>query len=1406
SEGPVSRIILGSFESESPTLSLDFPALCADELTLERLVAELAAAYEGRSLAGEVLQYADLAEWWNELPSKSESKPGIEYWRRLATSQEGVAGVRSLPFECSAEGITSLVPARVRSGISGATLEGFDRVCAHLNTSPALFLLTCWEILLRRLSPDGALTIGRSTDGRGLEELKNALGPCGRYLPMRARPFEGMSFREALDRLAADVQEQDKWADLYAPEQETSGAAGSDDSDFFWAFHYGSAGEPPPGWRFQEIRVRSERFQARLTCWRTIDNLALDLDYNAGALRGEEASLLAARFLQTLESALENPDSRAEDLEILPQEERQLLWSEWNQTQKTFTDDRPLYQRFSEVAQRIPGEIALVCGERRLTYSELNDRANKIAHRLIAAGVGPDVLVGLCIDRSAEMVIGLLGIWKAGGAYVPLDPALPSERMSFLLDDTAVRFLLTRGSLAGRFRSSLVQTFLLDDDESGSSLDPDPSARPKHLAYVIFTSGSTGRPKGVAVEHRQISNYVNAVVERLAPAPRASFATVTTLSADLGNTSLFPSLALGGRLHVVLEEASSDPEHLAEDFDREPVDYLKIVPSHLAALLSGSRPEKILPARCLVLGGEAPSRDLIELIRTVAPECRVVNHYGPTEATIGATTFEIPVTAPPAGHPISIGRPLANCRAYILDPAKRAAPIGVAGELHLAGAGLARGYLGRPELTAERFIQVGVGPVRERLYRTGDLARYRPDGNIELLGRTDDQVKLHGFRIEPGEIEAALRQHAAVREAVVLPVDYGAGVKKLVAYLVAQAGQTLAPAELRSFLVEKLPEFMVPSAFLQLARLPLTPNGKIDRGALPRPAPPGVDADSAMALPETDAEKALSKVWSEVLRIPRFGIHDNFFELGGDSILAIQIIARAARVGLRLSPRQLFEHQTIAELARVAGTVGEDQSGEQGAVVGSVPLTPIQRWFFEREFEDPHHFNQSVFLEFREALDSDTAARAMDVVAAHHDALRLRFARDSSAGWQQTNAAPAAGPAVPVVHLHGLSEAEKKVRVEEAARLAHEGLDLTRGPLSRAVAFDDGPDAPFRLLWVVHHLAVDTVSWRVLIEDFERAYEQLATNQVPSLPPKTTSYRQWAGKLVDLAASGALRQEGSFWLSTTEGPSPPLERDARGENTFGSARSVTSELSEEETGALLKEVPAAFRTRINDALLSALLDAFRSWTGRPSLLIDLEAHGREDVIPELNLSRTVGWFTARFPVRLESADQAGPGDRLAAVREQLRAIPRHGIGYGLLRYLAPAQSAAAISVTEPEVSFNYLGQADQLLDRESKLRVLPSIGASRSPRAHRPHLLYIEARVLGGRLRSSWVYSENLHRRETIETLAARFGDSLRELTALARSGSSIGYSPSDFPNARLDQDDLNTLLASIKTSPGSGR
>ncbi|HEX8871242.1 MAG TPA: amino acid adenylation domain-containing protein, partial [Candidatus Acidoferrum sp.] len=1122
---------------------------------------------------------------------------------------------------------------------------------------------------------------------------------------------------------------------------------------------------------------------------------------------------MLGHFLVLLEGIAAGSGQHLSELPLLSPTERQQLLVEWNGTAAAFSRDSCIHTLFEAQAARTPNAIALEAGDERLTYAQLSRQADKLAMRL--RGVEPDTPIGLLTDRGIGMAVGALGILKAGAAYVPVDSTFPGERIAFILSDTGAPAVVTREAFRRQLAGYNGRVICTDaghpgEEEKKEESDGIPigaNVMPEHLAYVVYTSGSTGTPKGVMVPHRALVNHAAAVSACYALCATDRVLQLASPAFDVAAEEIFPSWLCGATVVVW-------PEIGPPVFS----DLLNFVESHRLSVLNlpatywhGWVEELAnlqMPAslRLVIVGSEPmiPAR-LAEWQRQTDGRVALINAYGPSEATITATICRLSPLAPPVNGTVPaldtplpsvpIGRPIANTEIYVLDDRLQPVPIGVPGELYIGGEGLARGYLHQPALTAERFIP---HPFRSgaRLYRTGDWVRYLPDANLEFLGRRDQQVKVRGFRVELGEVEAALRGYPDVHEAVAAVREDTPGDKRLVAYVVTDKPPPMSAW--RHFLQARLPDYMIPSAFVTLTALPLTANGKVDRSALPIPV---AAREIAAAAPRTEDERRLADIFAGVLHLPQVGIHDNFFELGGDSILAIQIVARARTQGLRFTPRQLFEQPTIAGLLTVADAA--TIAAEQGTVTGTAPLTPVQHWFFEQNLTDPQHYNQAVLLTVSPDIDDGRWVRVFNQLLAHHDALRLRFFRTED-GWMQTLADPDGETPFSRVELSGIEPPERAAAIARRAAQAQASLDLTRGPLLRAVLFDSGPESGTRLLIVIHHLVVDGVSWRILLEDLDAACTQRDESDGPArLPPKTTAFISWAEKLAAYASSAnsaIFQEETRYWLAALPSRVPPLPMDLPGPpeaNTAGSSRTVVVSLSAEETARLLRDVARTHQVRIDETLLTAVVLAFARWTGRSTLLVDLEGHGREALFDDVDLSRTVGWFTTIFPVALDVGDcidPAMPDVALRRVKERLRAIPRHGIGYGLLRYLSGGETGDLLRTFPPaQISFNYLGQFEYPADPstgETDLR-----GTAFAERGKRRYLIDINGGVFAGQLNLSWIYSEAIHHRATIESLASAFIDELRKLIAHCLSARKEGLTPMDFPLANLNQAQLDGLL-----------
>ena len=1047
---------------------------------------------------------------------------------------------------------------------------------------------------------------------------------------------------------------------------------------------------------------------------------------------------------------------------------------------------------FSAQVERDPAALALCGEERSLSFAELDAYTDRLAHAFSTRGIGRGQLVGLCIERSPEWVIGMLGILKTGAAYVALDPKWPFSRIADIVDDSQLCSILYQASnndIQECGASLLKLEALLQERNDGQIQKPIIS--PQQPAYVIYTSGSTGVPKGVSVSHRALNNYVQGVLRRLALPPSSSMAMASTVAADLGHTVLFGALCAGHPLHLISPERAFDPDAFADYMKRERVTTLKIVPSHLRSLLQARNPEHALPEHTLILGGEACDAELIGNVRRNRPECRIVNHYGPTETTVGALCGVLEPHVDDEHWIPSLGGPLDNVAMHVLDADINPVPAGVPGELYIAGEGLAQGYLNRSSFTAERFVANPWGKERgTRLYRTGDRVRLGQDGHLEFLGRNDGQVKVRGYRVEPEEVAERMRELDGVWDAVVVaqPVVGDTTRIQLIGYCVAQ-DDTLDEETLRPALQDCLPDYMVPARIIMLDKMPLTGNGKLDKQALPSPDPVDLSYDP----PQGDIETTLAEVWAEVIGCERVGRNDNFFELGGDSILSLQIVARSRKRGYKVTPKYLMEGQTVAAVAAMATPLATAAPKQAAAPdkVAPFALLPVQRWFFEQGFDEPHHWNQSVLLEASDRVDAVMLRRAVEAVVNHHGALRLRFI-PSHSSWQQAYAG-AAGDIFETVELR--AEADPTQAIARTADAGQRSLSLEQ-PF-RTIWMDLGGDRGGRLLLVAHHLVVDGVSWRVLLEDLQTAYEQLCQGQAVQLPQATSPLSQWSHALEGYAASESLEAERDYWRALVAGDEPCLPaHDPQGTNTVADARSIDRVLDAELTSKLLGSIHKAYRTQIDDILLTALACALCEWGTRDSVLIELEGHGREDMFDSIDLSRSVGWFTSLYPVRLVPGG-AESGTCLKAIKEQLRRVPNKGLGYGVLRYLG-AGDAVLAQGAYPQVTFNYLGQFDRTLDASTHWKLaVESGGQARSPSSHRRTWFDVNAMVRGGELLLSWTYSGAIHREEEVTGLLDRF---MEQLTALIDhcSDGPLGATPSDFPLAVLTQKQLDDLRLDV--------
>ena len=1391
--GTLLRVKLFQLSDAEHVLTVCLHHVVSDGWSGELLIREFVQLYQAQvlwqtaTLPELAIQYADYAIWQRAWLEAGEGERQLDYWKQQLGSEHPVL---TLPLDHERPLQPSHRGATVRVDLSEHLSTQLKTLARSRGQTIFMQVLAALSVVLSRFSGQADIRIGAPNAGRTRSELEGLIGFFINTQVLRVQVDERQSFAALLDQVkqvvsgAQSHQELpfEHLVDALAPERNLGHNPLFQfkiNQHVYAADQADASRQSLAGLSVSEFPVGASdaRFDLAFDFTDTPDGLRGYFTYATDLFEARTIERIADALREVLQALVTNVDRRLADQPLtgsLPIIETSLDFA--------CSDFLGLWQNgLHKGLNNRRDKTAVRVGQQTLSFAQLEQQSNRFARYLQAEGIGAGMTIALCQDRSVDWVVSLLAVLKLGAVYLPLDTSQPAERLQQLVRDSGAALLIHAADNDKAARLGVCPVLAFDATQWADCADEalGVQVEAEQPAYIIYTSGSTGQPKGVVISHGALANYVQSVLTRLSLDAEASMAMVSTVAADLGHTLLFGALASGRTLHLLSHGQAFDPDGFARYMAEHQVDVLKIVPSHLQGLLQAAIPADVLPRQMLILGGEASSWALIEQVRSLKPGCRIVNHYGPTETTVGILTHEVAEKLS-ACRSVPVGQPLANGKARVLDAYLNPVAERVAGELYLGGAGLAQGYLGRAAMTAERFVPDPEADGK-RLYRAGDRAR-RVDGVLEYLGRADDQVKIRGYRVEPGEVGQLLQTLEGVAEAVVLaqPLDSDESRLQLVAWCVA----SVSAETLREQLVARLPEYLVPAQILMLERLPLTANGKLDKRALPRP---GVVKQRYTA-PVGEIEEKLAAVWADVLKLEQVGSTDNFFELGGDSILSLQIIARAKRQGVKLSPKQLFEKQTIGQLASVAKLIQKKPAAAVEQVRGSLPLLPIQARFFELEIPERHHWNQAVMLKPNTVLDATLLQSALTALIEHHDALRLGFSRQDGQ-WHATFGAPNTRD---VLWMHELDDTE---RLTELADEAQRSLDLKNGPLLRAVLVNL-PQNEQRLLLVIHHLVVDGVSWRVLLEDLQQVYQSIAAGQTLALPSKTSSLKSWAGHLQAHAQSAALEQELSWWQNQLQGASDTLPCDnPQGGQQQKHATSVVTQLGSELTRQLLQDAPAAYRTQINDLLLTALARVISRWTGQSDVLIRLEGHGREDLFDTLDLSRTVGWFSNLYPVRLSPQDAFS--DSIMAIKEQLRAVPDKGIGYGALRYLGNDAARHALQLSpQGSIVFNYLGQFDGSFDAQDALFVpsADSAGASQSAEAPLAAPLSINGQVYGGELRLSWSFSGAVFETGTVQRLADDYALELQQLIAHCTAPGVAGVTPSDFPLARLTQAQLNSL------------
>ena len=1393
-----------------------------------------------------VTQYVDYIKWLNT----RDKQEGLEYWQEYQAGYESPAGLTRSGTRT--QKILNNDNIKYELGeyvfrLEELLTDALMRTAVKNNVTINTVIQTIWGILLQRYNQTDDVVYGVVVSGRPpeLEEVERMIGLFINTVPVRIQAHSNTTFSQLLHQVQQNASLSKSYEYLPLTEIQSLSFPKGELIDHIMVF------ENYPIDTLVRGENKTKTHQFKVEDVQTFEQtnyhfniivipgkrMVIQFTFNVSVYEKDSVKRISEHFTQIVKQVTVNPLVSKREIEIIPELEKQRLLYEFNDTYARYPQDKTIHGCFIEQVEQTPDNIAVVGPLPELqfnyrtyktymtciSYDELNEKSNQLAVLLREKGVKPDTIVGIMMDRSIEMIIGSFGILKAGGTYMPIDPEYPHERITYMLKDSGAKILLKHNDLTSEAFNNCPK-----GTSSHLHLQPAPATS---LAYIIYTSGSTGKPKGVTIEHVSVVNLLSVLSKKYPLSFEDTYLLKTSYTFDVSVTELFGWFWGGGRTVILEKGGEKEPLKILDTIERTRVTHINFVPSMFAAFLEILKTEgiqKLSHLKYIFLAGEAVLPGLVKKFIQLDSGVVLENLYGPTEATIYASQYSLSEWN--GSGDIPIGKPLANLKLYILDRYDHLQPLGVAGELCISGIGLARGYLNRPGLTAERFClrrpggtlfvkNAPPGPPRKNfllkgtgksnmhpIYRTGDLARWLPDGNIEFLGRIDHQVKIRGYRIELGEIENQLMTVTTIKEAVVLARENKPGEKYLCAYIVP--AKPLGGVNLRETLSQHLPDYMIPLYFIQLEKLPLTNSGKIDQRALPEP---GIETPAKdYQAPRDNVEVKLAEIWAEVLLSKQaleagtfISINDNFLTIGGDSIKAIQIAARLHRHGLKLEIKELFEYPTIKQLRKCIKQV--KRTIDQGPVKGEVQLIPFQQWFFENNFTHPHHFNQAVMIYRQEGFDEYIVKRVFQKLTEHHDALRMVYERRTREGvviqWNRGIDVNGEGKLfdIDVFDFKQSETLDIKKKIENAANKIQAGIRLETGPLVKLGLFKTSQGD--HLLIVIHHLVVDGVSWRILLEDFAAGYHQAMNHETLQFPPKTDSFKQWASRLKQFAESHSLLSELEYWNRIEKTAITPLPKDFEtlsAEKKIKNNRTLQLILDPEETRQLLTEVNQPYSTEINDILLAALGLAVKKWAGIEDVFIHMEGHGREEILEDIDITRTVGWFTSQFPVLLEMKHSGDLSYIIKHVKETLRRIPNKGIGYGILRYLTPANKKEGFAPAHPpEIIFNYLGEFAGF-NQEHQENVFQGsemkTGNPLSPECEQTYTININGMILQSQLVLSLSYNKKQYKPLTIEELVNCFKTHLLTVISHCVKKERKELTPSDLTYPHLSIEQLDTL------------
>ena len=1344
-------------------------------------------------------QYIDYVNWQKNLIESPEFELQWEYWRE---QMAGVLTALSLPEDYTRPSMQTYNGASIPFTIDKKIAQKIKKCAAGEGVTLFVFLLSVFQLFLHRYSGQNDIIVGIPTNGRFRPEFKRIIGYLINMLAIRTDFSGNRTFRELLHKVRDTVFNALKHQDCpfmllverLQPKRDPSRSPlfqvtfellqmssllsdqGSDEAFNFVSEQY-------------DISQQEGQFDIMLTMVDARDSFAGAFNYNTDLFKQDTVADMAEHFRILLEGIAGNAGKPVSDISLLSEQQISRLLRA-NNTGTQYPRNKCIHQLFEMQVKRSPGNIAVSESGNNISFDDLNKRANQLASLLRRKGVGQGTIVGIMAERSIECVIGIIAILKAGGAYLPIDPQYPKERIIYMLEDSRAGVLLTQERIksAENFEGIRIE---LDNEENYSedSADLDCISSPNDLAYVIYTSGSTGRPKGAMIAHRGVVNYISWAIKQYGREDRTGlrFPFYSSIAFDLTVTSLFVPLLSGNRMEIYADDDFTLDRILKED----KVDIIKLTPSHLKTLLIDDySPENL---RSFIIGGEELERKLAaQISEKFNSKVILYNEYGPTETVVGCMIYAYDPNKD-QGRTIPIGVPADNVQLYIFDRYQRLVPDKVVGELYIGGDGVCKGYFNRKELTAEKFVE---NPYIEgdRIYRTGDLAR-RCDGIIEYLGRVDQQVKIRGYRIECGEVEGHVLDISGVDHAAVVMKENENKEKFLCCYYVSSVGIT--GEQIIEMLAKRLPHYMIPAKCIRKDSMPLNRNGKIDRKLLQNEAISNIKKEKFLA-PRNQLEKKMREIWKKVLNIKTdISIQDNFFSIGGNSLLAIQVLQQARKVGLAFKAYDILKHPTIAELSAKIGRsdkVGESRTAE--VVEGKVELTPIQMAFLT-EFADVSHYNQYVVINIKQKINEAHLEKALQTLLIHHDILRAHYIKKDQQ-WEQV-----IGPYSECTFLttYDLSEMKKNDQDDRVQQIVAENqgkFDLAKPPLMFANYFRLGTSHGV-LVISIHHLIIDFISNSIIIEDLITAYNQLKSGMAVCLPDKSVSFQTWAKALMKYAENNTFVDDIEYWCSESMNKTAKLPvdyQDVISLNKEEFKESCVLTIDKNDTKRIVVDIADKYSFQAHEMVLACLIEALYDWTGNNRFLVSFEGHGRQEIDSAFDISRTVGWFSSAYPVFLSlDENNKDPAKSINDIKKDMNKVPNNGFNYGILKYLKKDKRLERLA--RPAINFNYLGQLDNTVGGNETFE-LKYCYMSSAITNNLPYLLKVDCAIFEERLSIILIYSKKVYKQATIRRLADNLKKSIIRKTDLLLNKEKEDTAvckrcvlPDTFPGVEIDKNGI---------------